>query len=297
MREENNVISSKYKILDKRKEEYPYKQSANTLFRFMSEFEYLKESLQEMVFFSRYVKEDVSFLGLEYDGKDLKEIAFPMLCFCDVSLSRISHHCKFYGYYGIGFAKSTFEERPINCIRYQNVRDYSKTVHIGKNPFTEAFNQFFGKSNNSSSEDSELYKLRDFLWEELTLIKPIKGIMNNNKKNFHDEKEWRFVPKTSGGFHLQNGEKIPYLMNNVEHSELLESTLNEYSNELKKDDRRNDPNLHLKIEINEIKYIIVKSKKEMLELISFIRNLKLSDDDKYLLIASIVVYNQLIEDI
>ena len=73
---------------------------SDTLFHFTKNINTLKNILQNG-FWPRYCLEDFNWYNAE-----LGYIAYPMVCFCDIPLSRINEHVKFYGDYGIGLTKN-----------------------------------------------------------------------------------------------------------------------------------------------------------------------------------------------
>ena len=78
----------------------PPQQSADTLFHFIEKIEYLIPILERDALIPRYCVETIEYLKIPY-----KNIAYPMLCFCDINLHKIHEHVEFYGGYGIAFSK------------------------------------------------------------------------------------------------------------------------------------------------------------------------------------------------
>lgn len=72
---------------------------SENLFHFTKSVDYLKNILGNG-FLPRYSLEDTQAfdIGLDYIG-------YPMVCFCDIPISRISEHTAFYGGYGLGMTK------------------------------------------------------------------------------------------------------------------------------------------------------------------------------------------------
>lgn len=69
------------------------KQSANTLFKFMKKIDYLKEIIENSAIIPRYNNEIIEYLKLGV----VNEIAFPMICFCDINLTKLKSHSEIYG--------------------------------------------------------------------------------------------------------------------------------------------------------------------------------------------------------
>lgn len=162
---------------------YPPIQSADTLFHFVRKFDYILSVIKEFAVIPRYCVEDVDYLDI-----DMKQIAYPMLCFCDINLHKIQDHMNLYGSYGIAFSKKWGIEKGIQPIQYVNTKSPLK------NDFSEAFMDAV-KSENES-------KAADYLLSQMYYLKAIQGTMERDGqkiiKNFTDECEWRFIPDVKG---------------------------------------------------------------------------------------------------
>ena len=89
-------------------------QTADTLFNFMKEREFLERTIKNKKISARYCKENVEYLNL-----GISEIAFPMKCFCDINMHKLGEHLGWYGYYGIPESLKTEIRRSpsINALR------------------------------------------------------------------------------------------------------------------------------------------------------------------------------------
>lgn len=83
--------------------------SADTLFHFTDRLENII-SILENGFYPRYCMEQIN----------EKEIAIPIVCFCDIPLSQIKNHINNYGKYGIGLKKEWGIENGLNPVFYAN---------------------------------------------------------------------------------------------------------------------------------------------------------------------------------
>ena len=160
--------------------EYQYTiQSANTLFNFVEKPEYLFPIIEKMAMVPRYCIEDVNYLGIGMD-----QIAYPMLCFCDINLHKIQGHMDFYGQYGIAFSKQWGIAKGIQPIQYVNPDS------VLRHDFTEAFQA----SMNGTSEDAA----QNYLQSHMYYLKPIQGTMQRDgksvPKNFTDFPSLCIVP-------------------------------------------------------------------------------------------------------
>lgn len=307
-----------------------YVQSANSLFHFMKEFRFLKMALENKSLDARFCSEDISYLNLNLDGQPTKKIAVLLKCFCDIpltmavkpskvkveesSLKEIQSktglsinpieemsHTDFYGSFGIAFSKKWCEDKNIQPVHYLEPTSYY-TQHLGKHI----------QAQLDSEELSDLDFEDAFL--RLSYIKPLRGIMSRNKeiwkkdtdvkqdfeiryqKNFHNEKEWRFVPKLKD-IQTVFPEEYPVILN--------EETAN------KIDIDRNYSNFRstalstskvssLQFEYKDIRYLIVPGANERKDLIALIDSLKFKEEDskieKYLLCSKILTLDEIRKD-
>lgn len=65
---------------------------ADTLFTFASQLEYLIAEIKRKMLSPRYCEEDVRYLKI----RNLKKIAYPMKCFCDINMHRLDVHLEWY---------------------------------------------------------------------------------------------------------------------------------------------------------------------------------------------------------
>lgn len=155
------------------------KPKSDNLFHFTRSLDVLKLILKNGVY-PRYCLEDFSWFG----ANSFKHIAYPMSCFCDIPLSRISDHTDFYGMYGIGFTKEWGLKNGLNPVIY--LTEGGSVCDMVKFYFNISIGQ----------QDSESYEQLFIL---LSHVKPINGTMYMGgkpvEKDFYQENEWRYVPK------------------------------------------------------------------------------------------------------
>ena len=111
-----------------------FKLSANSLFNFMKQYEYLEYAIEHMAFQPRYYPENIEYLNLNQRGIALLEWYIPMSCFCDIPLHQIAVHTEAYGKFGIGLNKNFGIKKGIQPIQYLNnksvqVQELSKLVN------------------------------------------------------------------------------------------------------------------------------------------------------------------------
>lgn len=113
-----------------------------------------------------------------------------MTCFCDINIQRIEEHTKIYGKYGIAFYKDWCISRKIQPIHYINPD--SNIQHDFQNAFSRA--------ERYSGNDEIFDEIQSYLLSHLMYMKPLYGeshFANKIYQNFHDEREWRYVPAIS----------------------------------------------------------------------------------------------------
>ncbi|HHF3072355.1 TPA: abortive infection system antitoxin AbiGi family protein [Vibrio diabolicus] len=214
---------------------------SHTLFHFTKNKEVLKVILKGG-FWPRYCPEDVSWLS--YPGFDF--VAYPMVCFCDIPLSRIQDHVKFYGDFGIGLTREWALQNNATPVHY--ISESNTLIEI------------YRKLSNFSSHLEDCNK-KDFKKSFRYLLahsKPTVGQMVVNgdlvEKEFYQESEWRCVPQSDEiEDHLSKSK-----FEDAERLELFnEATLQ-----------------HCKLEFTpkDIKYIFVKNDSDIPDLISFMQS-------------------------
>jgi hypothetical protein len=231
--------------------------SSETLFHFVSEKKYLI-SILENNFRPRYVKEEFTF---ESDG--LNQIALPMLCFCDITLSSIDEHVKWYGNYGIGMKKEWALNKGLTPVHYYNPKS-----HAMKHLSDALLNMRQSLNNDTSNPDAYITNYYN-LW----FMKPYTGEQYNRfenkvlQKKFYDEREWRYIPSLEELKILNEGLKM-----SISGDELVRfETDNSYKNEL---NIRLGESISLDFTPHDISYIIVGNEAERLEMISAIKQAK-----------------------
>lgn len=268
----NNVKDVDIRI-KKRIEYSKPKQSADTIFNFMSEFFHLQKTLENKMLSPRYCKEDIRYLKIP----GLKEIAFPMKCFCDINIHKLDEHISWYGGYAIGFSKEFGRKKGIQPISYIN--ENSMLAKDYREAFKAALKETDLKSKN-------IENMKNYLLHQLMYVKPIEGKTFNHTQNKYikkcltDEQEWRFVPS------VEMLEKLEMKQAIVDISELDKSILTLESNALDGIEE-----CSISFEYGDIKYIMVLDEQELPPLYKVIESLPLHEDDKKELYTKIIVWN------
>ena len=250
-------------------------QSANAIFNFMKKPEYLKKILDEKAITPRYYFEHIDYLKIHF-----KKIAFPMTCFCDINLHKIKPHTVKYGEFGIAFNKIWGIERKIQPIHYVNINSV----------IVEDFSKAYNDAEKIDIPDNIFVdQLRDYMLTHLLYMKPLNGYMNSasgqDYKSFQDECEWRYIPNFS---------TIDTDLDIIYTDTTKQEQLNKYNDALNIVDA-----CKLKFSFTDIKYIVVPTPKERLNLIDYILSMKDVESDmlKYEVISKIIVLSELEEDV
>jgi len=155
--------------------------SSNTLFHFTDNIDCLVSILRHE-FFPQVSLENHGDLFNPPSGEF--EIGVPLVSFCDLPLSQIAEHLKFYGNYGIGLRKQWGMEKGINPVMYLHSRS--------------SFEATLDKLILSVLRDKDEEK-KQLAMSIISFIKIYRGRIYRRgaysvEKTFYDEKEWRFVP-------------------------------------------------------------------------------------------------------
>ena len=252
------------------KKDIPYvapSQTADTLFNFVKERKFLEDAIRSKKLSARYCKENIEYLHL-----GIKEIAFPMKCFCDINMHKLEEHLSWYGYYGIAFSKKWGMEQGIQPLQYIN-------------PESELCKEYgLAFKDALRNNDKEYQKLRDYIALQLMYLKPYSGPFKNRitgrqqNKCFTDECEWRFVADVTA---LEMEEII------TDPIKMAEGVLLLMSNSLNGREEAS-----LSFEYKDIKYIILEDISDYNAFLEFIENLDIENEYKKLLISKLLVWSE-----
>jgi hypothetical protein len=150
---------------------------SESLFHFTKNIESLKSILVKGLY-PRYCLEDLSWFGA------IDHLAYPMVSFCDIPLSRIDEHATFYGSYGIGFSKEWGLKNSLIPVIYV--------------PNSGPVNDVVELLGDLKVEDNLLKgEILDSFFNLIQIIKPLKGQMIIGgvpiDKYFYQENEWRYT--------------------------------------------------------------------------------------------------------
>lgn len=222
---------------------------SHTLFHFTKNLDFLKDILVEG-FWPRYCLEDSKWYG--NSGMNYY-IAYPMVCFCDIPLSRVDEHVSFYGNYGIGVTKE-----------WAQINGLSPVIYLRENSSPhQALKKLFSKNNEKALYNNSNMDVNTLLAN----IKPTEGVMRIGSelvnKEFYQENEWRYS--------VTGNNSVSNIRPWISESEFLdESSLNAENAKTKEQ-------ASLKILPSDIKYLFVNTDSDIPLLVNFIQN----EMDKY----------------
>ena len=297
-----------------------YAQSANTLFHFMTKPEYLNAILLRRAIVPRYCVETIDYLNIHNGTRAFNEAAILQKCFCDIPFHKLADtfsvngvgevydslskderadleknntHFAYYGEYAVAFSKSWGERKKLQPVHYLN-----KDSQYAKD-FSALFERIFRDDDIPDEYSQDVIN-------RLAYIKPLRGIMKRRiirrdsssatieiYKNFHDEREWRYVP---------NAEVIADLkMESIIANPNAIHLFNEINNSLANEKYRG---LWLNFSYDDIRYIIVPNIQARVNIIKTINDLP--DEcfenkadipiEKHILMSKILVLEEIRKD-
>ena len=300
-----------------------YVQSANTLFHFMSKIEYLKKILQVHTIIPRYCIENIEYLNINVEGQAFSEIAVLQKCFCDIpfhkltdtfelngigegfksltddekyELAKNNSHPDYYGKFAIALSKKWGESHHLQPVQYVN----EKSTYAME--FSDALASVLNTENIAEEYANDIL-------HRLSYMKPLRGAMGRSferknfgsvkielKKNFHDEREWRYVPSSK----ILAAAKIECIIANPNMLRLTDG-VTEFNKSLEAERYRN---LWLNFSYDDIRYIIVPDLQARIDIIDTIRSIPNEQFDhpdqaqlgQYILISKILVLDEIRKD-
>ena len=177
----------------------------------MREYSYLEKAILNMAICPRYYPEDISYLNLKSNFKDLTEWYIPMTCFCDIPLHQISYHAEGnsvssidqgYGKFSIAFHKEFGIRKGIQPIHYLN----ENSAHVEE--LVNAMHLLLNQVNTAAGINEVL---TNFIFEYIRIrAEEINKIYTNS------------IPQTRNGVLEFNVEDVRYIfVETVQHRERL----------------------------------------------------------------------------
>lgn len=200
--------------------------------------------------------------------------AYPMVCFSDIPISQINNHVDSYGEYGIGMKKDWAISKGLNPVFYveknSDLASYVRKVlpkYLSKEP------------TKFDEQEKELFEMVRYMKNYQNDLIRGERIIKNYR--FYNEREWRFVPSFEIAQQYVNIKNY----NTDEKKEIANSSIKD---------------LKLEFEPNDIKYLIVPTENDILEVIEILRKIlgnKFPLDEIEKLYTRIITVEQIREDI
>ena len=252
--------------------------SANTLFHFTKDAESLISILKNG-FYPRFCLEDFTETGnIVAETTNLQEMAIPMVCFCDIPLSKITDQIDFYGSYGIGLTKNWGIQSGLNPLLYITKKSLLNSHLV----------QMRAVFLNPIDGDNKHF----IHWiETVSYIKPVQGKMYKGgafvEKVFYDENEWRYVPVLH-----ENGSAKGTKEYRLSKEHYLDNIIRTNANNELKDA------VKLPFVLTDVKYLIVPTQAEARLLANSMHDVMKTEagSDINLLISRIITCEQVRED-
>ncbi|MFA5404768.1 MAG: abortive infection system antitoxin AbiGi family protein [Ignavibacteria bacterium] len=190
-------------------------------------------------------------------------LAIPMKCFCDIPLGLSKKHISTYGDFGIGISKEFAMKNGITPLIY---------VHKDSDTLVKYINEILNSTDNDNSESIIAY------------FKKYEEYETKNKKikiRYYDEREWRYIPP--------DVDVEP--LNKIKSEDGRKNFVTKLNEKLPKDKYR------LKLDSDDIRYIIVRDDDSIPNVIDTIENEKwLSKTNFKLLLTKFLTKKQIIND-
>jgi len=212
-----------------------------------------------------------------------REFAVPMVSFCDLKLSELKYFLS-YGKFGLGLSKEWANRNGLTPVLYINRHSgLMDNLISGINGVYSHLNSI----NNSSRFDKLNMSLLNIM-NTYRYIKNYEGelwrheVLENENYRFADEREWRYVPN------LDTPGVAPFVsITNIKTKKQKE----EYNSTLN----------HIRLEFtpDDIKYLVVESESDIIELINHLNHAKSRFDEptKNRLASRILTVEQIQNDI
>lgn len=234
----------------------------------MPEMKYLEAVLQRG-FIPRYFLEDLRiFKSAHFKSRMRYNLAIPMVCFCDIPLSKIKDHLGWYGGYGIGIDKKWGRDNGITPVNYfdplsESVRNLGGALESANRTLASLKKEMVA-SGSIADHILDAYNQTDLnisrLLRTCFYFKPYEGPFQHNSdfhpnKRFYDEREWRFVPNTT----LFPGYK-QFLVHGKDFKTSIEKEV--FNQQIESNTQLHLPSTNLPLPLNPeiIKYIIVNER-------------------------------------
>lgn len=246
--------------------------SSEFFFHFTDKIEYIEDMMLNG-FKPFYCPEMLEYLA----DNELKtiELAYPVICFCDLPLNLQEKHQERFGRYGIGLKKEWGLKNYLTPVIYSHNK--AITSGIVKN-FIDIYKKLDNGLNKSVLNQTDFFTLRNCFSLLIMSTKPYEGRQyikvekrfSNYLSRFYDEREWRFIPTNVDGLNLSlemddynNPDKLKCENEKIQKNNILNFVLDDIEFIFLKHESEIEPfsnNLRTKYLESEIEVIINKIK-------------------------------------
>jgi len=217
-------------------------------------------------------------------------IAFPMVCFCDIPLSKTKVHVARYGPYGIGLNMTWGIKNGVCPVHYVidktptlNIHAQINALHMGQ--LTE-YKTIMPKAEMDHQKQMFYLQQYMFMYTKKYKGKMLRGETLSEEVRFYDEHEWRYVPNPS---------EVPVLKEWRPPFSFEEFKNKSHVREL---DEENAALFTLGFEPLDIRYLLVKTEDEILRMCTLLDGIKAdySHKEREVLKTRIISYERVMED-
>lgn len=220
------------------------RESANYFFHYTWKIDHLISIMTDN-FMPFYCMEGLEFLN--YKHLQLEGMAYPVVCFCDLPITRQKEHVSKFGGYGIALKKEWgIKKHHLTPIVYSHKGSLTSAtlkglIEIAKRLQEKLTKQEFQIYNNLISVLMMHYKP----YEGYPFIKT-ETRFSNELRCFYDEREWRYIPLNCDGL------KLNLSMDEYKNKEILD-----------KENKKIQEDNRLEFGVDDIEFLFLKDKSEI----------------------------------
>lgn len=241
-------------------------ESSDYFFHYTTKIDHLV-NIMNNYFMPFYCMESIEYLNIP--KTDIKGMAYPVVCFCDLPLNRQKNHKTKFGEYGIGLKKEWGTKNLLSPVIYSHPRSMTSVslrilIDMADQLKSNLTEEEFRKFNNAVS----LLLMLNKAYEGKQYMKDHKMFAEKNSR-FYDEREWRHLPLNVDGLKL-----------NLEINEYQDTKI------LNEENEKIQQNNKLKFELKDVEFLFLKDKAEIDQFLSKLSP-KYSAEDKKEIISKI----------
>jgi len=246
--------------------------SSNYLYHFTKKLDSIQNILSDKAFKPFYCLERLDYLSIYDESSKSFELAFPMVCFCDLTEDKQQKHREKFGAYSISLSKDWGRRQILTPVSYCSERTHSAVslkilIQFSKKIHSIIPDEEFNKLNNSVS----ILLMHFKSYEGYEYDKDLK-CFKLGKTRFYDEREWRYFPLVN---------KVNWCLTREQYEN--KSNLNEENKKIQK-------NNCLNFNLSDIVQIQLKDEKEIDFLLNKLKE-KYSEEELSILNDKIKIVN------